>query len=43
MPNVEEEAKGDDVDIGEESNDQISPKLEVAFSILIKHASEFEN
>jgi hypothetical protein len=42
MPNVEEEAQGDDADIGEESDDQVSPKLEVAFSILIKHASEFE-
>jgi hypothetical protein len=43
MPNVEEEAKGDDADIVEESDDEVSPKLEVAFSILIKHASEFES
>jgi hypothetical protein len=43
MPNVEEEAKEDDIDIGEENDDQVSPKLEVAFSILIKHASEFES
>jgi hypothetical protein len=43
MPNVEEEAKGDDSDIGEESDDQVSPRLEVAFSIHIKHASELEN
>jgi hypothetical protein len=42
MPNVEEEAQGDDADIGEESDDQVSPKLEVAFSIFIKHGSEFE-
>jgi hypothetical protein len=43
MPNVEEEAQGDDADIGEESDDQVSPKFEVAFSILIKHASAFES
>jgi hypothetical protein len=43
MPNVEEEAQGDDADIGEESDDQVSPKLEVAFSILIKYAMEFES
>jgi hypothetical protein len=43
MPNVKEEAKGNDADIGEESDDQASPKLEIAFSILIKHASEFES
>jgi hypothetical protein len=42
MPNIEEEAQGDDADNGEESDDQVSPKLKVAFSILIKHASEFE-
>jgi hypothetical protein len=42
MPNVEEEAQIDDANIGKESDDQVSPKLEVAFSILIKHASEFE-
>jgi hypothetical protein len=34
MPNVEEEAKGDDADIGEESDDQVSPELEIAFLIL---------
>jgi hypothetical protein len=43
MPNVEEEAQGDDADIGEESDDQVSSELEVAFSILIKHASELES
>jgi hypothetical protein len=43
MPNVEEEAQGDDANIGEESDDQVSPKLEVAFSILIKYAMEFES
>ena len=43
MPNVKEEAKGDDADINEETDDQISSKLEVAFSILIKHALEFES
>jgi hypothetical protein len=43
MPNVKEEAKGDDADIDKESDDQISPNLEVAFSILIKHALEFES
>jgi hypothetical protein len=43
MPKVEEEAKGDDADIGEESDDQVSSKLEAAFSIHIKHASEFES
>jgi hypothetical protein len=42
MPNVEEEAQGDDAHIGEESDDQVSPELEVAFSILIKHALELE-
>jgi hypothetical protein len=34
MPNVEEEAKGDDADIDEESDDQVSPT---------KHALEFES
>jgi hypothetical protein len=43
MPKVEEEAKGHDANIGKESHDQISSKLEVAFSIHIKHASEFES
>ena len=42
MPNIEEEAKGDDADIGEESNDQVSPILKVAFSIHVKYALEFE-
>jgi hypothetical protein len=42
MPNVKEEPQGDDVDIGKESDDQVSPELEVAFSILIKHASDLE-
>ena len=43
MPNVEEEAKEDDANINKESDDQVSPKLEFAFSILIKHALEFES
>jgi hypothetical protein len=43
MPNVEEEAQGDDADIGKESDDQVSPEIEVAFLILIKHALEFES
>jgi hypothetical protein len=43
MLNVKEEAKGDDANIDKKSDDQVSPKLEVTFSILIKHALEFES